>query len=215
LQDFIKLRGSAKKLADAVNQKYPKFYASVRPYTLQVSKQTPAILKYLERYRELYPEAHFPTVYFGIGRLTSGGTVSSRGLLIGAEVNSLGKGVDTSEINPSFVQAMGPVERIPLIVIHELIPRSGRMPGVTKLFHRFARDLAEKPHDASKWLYNYDTSGDEPADLGYWLGAEICRSYHAGAEGKAKAIRDVVTLESVEMIVRGSKSGASPVDRIW
>ena len=246
LQDFIKLRiGSAKKLADAVNQTYPKFYASVRPFTLEVNKQTPAILKYLERYRELYPEAHFPTVYFVIGRLTSGGTVSSRGLLIGAEVNSLGKGVDTSEINPSFVHAMGPVERIPLIVIHELTHTqakpvaSAKVPSMLarcvgegapdfmtelvaarsinsyskewadarsdELFHRFARDMAEKPNDASKWLYNYATSGDEPADLGYWLGAEICRSYYSRAEDKAKAIRNVVTLESVEMIVRGSK----------
>ncbi len=193
----------------------------------------------------MYPDAQFPTVYFVIGRLTSGGTVSDRGLLIGAEVNSLGKGVDTSEINPSFVHAMGPVERIPLIVIHELTHTqakpvaSAKVPAMLarcvgegapdfmtelvagrsinsyskewadarsdELFHRFARHMAEKPNDASKWLYNYDTSGDEPADLGYWIGAEICRSYYSQANDKAKAIRDVVTLGSVETIVRGSK----------
>jgi hypothetical protein len=83
LQDFVKARiSSAKALAAAVDQKYPKFYASVRPYTLEVGKQAPTILKYLERYRELYPEARFPTVYFVIGRLTSGGTTSDRGLLM-------------------------------------------------------------------------------------------------------------------------------------
>lgn len=65
LQDFIKSRiGSAKRLAGAVDRQYPKFYASVRPYTLQVEKQAPAIIRYLDRYRELYPEAHFPAGLF-------------------------------------------------------------------------------------------------------------------------------------------------------
>jgi hypothetical protein len=246
LQDFVKLRiSSAKALAAAVDQKYPKFYASVRPYTLEVGKQAPTILKYLDRYKELYPEAHFPTVYFVIGRLTSGGTVSDRGLLIGTEVNSLGKDVDTSEINPAFRHAMGPVERISLIVIHELTHTQAKQvlqPKVPlmlsrcigegaadfmtelvakssinayskewadarrdELFHRFSIDMAATPSDASKWLYNYASSGDEPADLGYWIGAEICRSYYEQSKDKAKAVRDVVTLENMEVIVRGSK----------
>jgi uncharacterized protein YjaZ len=74
-----------------------------------------------------------------------------------------------------------------------------------ELFQRFARDMKAKPSDASKWIYNYASSGDEPADLGYWLGAEICRSYYEQAKDKAKAVRDVVTLDNVEAIVRGSK----------
>jgi hypothetical protein len=246
LRDFVEARiGSARALAAAVDQEYPKFYASVRPYTLEVAKQRPTILKYLARYRELYPEAHFPTVYFVIGRLTSGGTTSDRGLLIGAEVFSLGKDVDTSEINPAFRRAMGPVERIPLIVVHELTHTQakqhnpGKVPQMLaqcigegaadfmtelvanssinayakewadarrdELFQRFARDMANKPKDAGKWIYNYSTAGDEPADLGYWIGAEICRSYYAQARDKAQAVREVVTLENVEGIVRNSK----------
>ena len=218
-----------------MDQQYPKFYASVRPYTLEVGKQGeagkqgPTILKYLDRYRELYPEANFPPVYLVIGRLTSGGTTSDRGLLIGTEVNSLDKNVDTSEISPSFRHAVGPVERIPLIVIHELTHTqakpvvSPKVPSMLarcigegaadfmtelvaassinayskewadarrdELFQRFARDMAAKPNDASKWLYNYATSGDEPADLGYWMGAEICRSYYQ-AKDKVKAVRE-------------------------
>jgi hypothetical protein len=121
LQDFIQLRiGSAANLAAAVDRQYPKFYASVRPYTLEVEKQAPAVSHYLDRYRELYPEANFPPVCFVIGRLTSGGTTSGRGLLIGAEVNSLGPDVDAGEIDPSFRRAMGTAEHISLIVVHEL-----------------------------------------------------------------------------------------------
>jgi hypothetical protein len=63
-----------------VDRQYPKFYASVRPYTLQMEKQAPAIVRYLDRYCELYPVARFPPVYFVIG--------------------SLGPDVDTSEIDP-------------------------------------------------------------------------------------------------------------------
>ncbi len=255
LRDFFEERiGSAKALAAAVDQQYPRFYASVRPYTLEVDNQRPTILKYLKRYQELYPEAHFPTVYFVIGRLTSGGTTSDRGLLIGTEVNSLGKGVEASEINPAFRHAMGPVERIPVIVVHELTHTQakqldqGRVPQMLRqcisegaadfmtelvanrtinayaeewvatrrdeLFQRFAHDMAENPKDASKWLYNYDTASKEPADLGYWIGAEICRSYYALAKDKAKAVRDLVTLENVEAIVRNSNKYAWLLDKV-
>jgi Predicted Zn-dependent protease (DUF2268) len=246
LKDFVKLRiQSAKALAAAVDQRYPRFYATVRPYTLGVEKQRAAILRNLDRFRELYPQAHFPTVYFVIGRLTSGGTTSSNALLIGTEVNSLGPDVDSKEITPSFRKAMGTADRLPLIVIHELthtqvnIFGKGKVPGLLgacvnegaadfmtelvtgasinehvkewaeprreELFQRLARDLAEKPADSSKWLYNYGTAGDEPADLGYWIGAEICRSYYARSADKAQAVRDVVTLGNIEEMVRKSQ----------
>jgi len=246
LQDFVESRiGSASKLAAAVDQRYPKFYASVRPYTLGVDKQRPAIQKYLARYLELYSQADFPPVYFVIGRLTSGGTVSRRGLLIGTEVNSLGENADTSEIAPSFRAAMGTAERIPLIVIHELTHTQaqkgdqGKTPPMLaqcigegaadfitelvadssinahmkdwadarreELFQRFARDMKETPKDAGKWLYNYSRVRDEPADLGYWIGAEICRSFYNRAEDKAKAVRKVVTLKNIDEIVQNSQ----------
>jgi uncharacterized protein YjaZ len=74
-----------------------------------------------------------------------------------------------------------------------------------ELFQRFARDMAARPNDSSKWLYNYGASSEEPADLGYWIGAEICRSFYAQSKDKAQAIRDVVTLENLGTIVRNSK----------
>jgi hypothetical protein len=246
LQDFIKLRiGSAAKLAAAVDRRYPKFYASVRPYTLEVEKQAPAISRYLDRYRELYPEAHFPPVYFVIGRLTSGGTTSGRGLLIGTEVNSLGPDVDTGEIDPSFRRAMGTAGHIPLIVVHELTHTQTKAPMLSEvpdllraclsegaadfttelvasssinayvkewaeprrddLFQRFAHDLESNPKDTSKWMYNYANVKEEPADLGYWIGAEICRSYYSQAQDKPAALREIITQAHAETIVRGSR----------
>jgi hypothetical protein len=246
LKDFVKLRiRSAQDLAAAVDRQYPKFYASVRPYTLQVDAQRTAILKSLDRFRELYPEANFPPVYFVIGRVSSGGTTSDRGLLIGTEVHSLGPDVDTSEINPPFRKAMGTADRLPLIVIHELTHTQSREPNIPgvggllggciregaadfmtelvaggsinahvkewaeprrdELFRRLANDKAANLDDHTKWMYNYNTVSDEPADLGYWIGAEICRSYYSQAQDKAKAIREVVTLSHIGEIVRNSK----------
>jgi hypothetical protein len=245
LADFVKLRiESAKALAAAVDQRYPRFYATVRRYTLEVETQRPTIVKYLDRFQELYAEAHFPTVYFLVGRLTSGGTTSDHGLLIGTEVNSLGEGVDSSEINASFRRAMGTSDHIPLIVVHELThtqakpSHQGKVPGMLaacigegaadfmtelianssinayskqwaearhdELFQRFARDMAEKPEDAGKWMYNYRTK-DEPADLGYWIGNVICRSYYDLAKDEREAIRNIVTLADVEAIMRNSR----------
>ena len=141
---------------------------------------------------------------------------------------------------------MGPAERIPLIVIHELthtqvnfLAHGGKVPGMLaqclnegaadfmtelvanssinahvkewaeprrdELFQRFARDMAEKPKDASKWLYNYGNAGDEPADLGYWIGNEISRSYYERASDKAAAVRNIVRQDDLAAIVRGSK----------
>lgn len=246
LQDFIKLRiGSAAKLAAAVDRQYPKFYATVRPYTLEVEKQAPTISRYLKRYADIYPDAHFPPVYFVIGRLTSGGTTSNRGLLIGTEVNSLGPDANTGEIDPSFRRAMGTADHIPLVVVHELTHTQAKPPmqsGVPELlraclgegaadfmtelvasssinayikewaeprrdelFQRFAHDLEASPKDTGKWMYNYGSVKEEPADLGYWIGAEICRSYYSEAQDKPAAVREIVTQAHPEDIVRGSR----------
>jgi len=74
-----------------------------------------------------------------------------------------------------------------------------------ELFRRFAADMAAKPGDASNWLYNYSRVTDEPADLGYWIGAEICRSYYTQSPDKKKAVSEVVTLRAMPDIVRHSQ----------
>ena len=71
--------------------------------------------------KDLYPEAVFPDVYIVIGRLTSGGTTSDRGLLIGAEMNGRTPGMPVEELNDWLKQVITPVDRIPHIIAHELI----------------------------------------------------------------------------------------------
>jgi uncharacterized protein YjaZ len=139
---------------------------------------------------------------------------------------------------------MGTIDKIPLIVVHELTHTQQKQGGTAKvpklltqcigegaadfmtelvagstinayakqwadarrdeLSQRLARDIAANPNDNRHWLYNYDKSTDEPADLGYWIGAEICRSYYDKASDKSQAVRDIVKLSDIEKIVRGS-----------
>lgn len=248
LKDFVSSRiGSATNLANTVDG-LPKFYESVRKNTLQVESKRELIQQYFSRLQGLYPDARIPPVYFLIGRLSSGGTLGQAGLYIGTEVFSLGPDVDVSELqarNPSFLRAMGTIDKLPLIVVHESIHAqikqtskpdlpnlliyallegsadyltslvAGRTINDYKLdwiesrrndlFQRFAQDVLETPSDLDKWFYNYGSvTGDTPADLGYWIGEEICRDYFNRAKDKQAAINNIATLTDMEGIIRGS-----------
>ncbi len=248
LQDFVQLRiGSAAQLAAAI-ERYSKFYATIAPNTRQVDSQRELIQFYFGRFRGLYPPAEIPPVYFLIGRLSSGGTLGRAGLYIGTEVFSLGGDADSSqiqELNPAFHRAMGSIDSLPLIVVHEAVhaqlrissqpnlPKlllaalvegaadyitnlvSGRSLGPARsayaearrkqLFEQFAKGLIETPNETSNWLYNYaSVTGDTPADLGYWIGEEICRDYFTRAQDKQAALNNIFTMADPEAIMRQS-----------
>lgn len=40
--------------------------------------------------------------------------------------------------------------------------------------------------DTSNWLYQGDKAKDKPADLGYYIGYEICESYYKNTASKNK-----------------------------
>ena len=50
--------------------------------------------------------------------------------------------------------------------------------------------------DISNWLYNGNASKDRPADLGYYVGYQICEAYYEKAEDKQKAIRDILKVKN-------------------
>jgi len=62
--------------------------------------------------------------------------------------------------------------------------------------------------DFSNWLYNGGQKG-EAADLGYFIGYEICKSYYNQAKNKKQAIKDIIELnyqdeKAVENFLRKS-----------
>jgi len=140
LHDFVRLRiKSARGLVETI-EKLPKFYASVRPSTLRIGEMEKKIRKSFRKFKQIYPHAAFPDVYFVVGVANTGGTASGSGLLIGAELYSLTPNTPRDEFPAWFktflpdVQdekellrlvtraldtALKPVEKLPFIVAHE------------------------------------------------------------------------------------------------
>ena len=121
LKDFVTLRiGSAEELAQTVRS-HSRYYASIRESTRRIHEMEPAVRASFYALKYLYPDAIFPDVYFVIGRLTSGGTVSDRGLLIGAEMHGRTPQMPADELSAWLRQVLAPPEQIPHVVAHELI----------------------------------------------------------------------------------------------
>lgn len=121
LKAFIKLRiKSAEDLAHVVNS-HPGYYASARRSTFRISDYETMIRKAFQHLEALYPDAVYPNVYFVIGRMSSGGTTSAEGLLIGAEMFGRTPQMPLEELSNWHQAVLSPVENIPHIVAHELI----------------------------------------------------------------------------------------------
>jgi predicted Zn-dependent protease DUF2268 len=121
LRDFIKLRiTSADALVKTIN-KNPKYYASIRESTLRVEAMETKMRACFYALKYLYNDAVFPDVYFVIGRMSSGGTTSDRGLLIGTEMHGRTARAPEDELSDWHKQVLRPIEDVPYIVAHELI----------------------------------------------------------------------------------------------
>jgi hypothetical protein len=109
---------------DVAVQRRPRFFAAIRANTLAIDTARAvkdSIRSYYRRLRELYPDANFSPVYFLIGQLSSGGTVSDAGQLIGAELHASDASTPTDELSDFERRVMGRVDGIPGIVAHEVI----------------------------------------------------------------------------------------------
>ena len=121
LADFFGLKiESVERLAETVDA-HPRYFASARPSMLRVAEFEPEIRAVFRRMEALYPEAVYPDVYFVVGRMTSGGAVSPRGLLIGAEMYGRTPDTPEDELSDWHRTVLAPVEAVPHIVAHELI----------------------------------------------------------------------------------------------
>jgi hypothetical protein len=114
---------SGRELAAAVAA-HSRYYTAIRANTLAVER-TPgikdAIHAAFRNLKALYPAATFPDVYFVIGRLSSGGTTSSSGMLIGLEMNARDSKTPIDELSSWERAVTGQLADVPYIVAHELI----------------------------------------------------------------------------------------------
>ena len=120
------LHSAAEGLAAAL-ARAPRYYAGIRPRSLAVDTATAvtgAIRRGLRRLTELYPEGSLPDVYFLIGDLSTGGTVTRSGMLIGTEQFTAGPDAATNdELPPWFrdILVLNTFDRLPGLVLHEAV----------------------------------------------------------------------------------------------
>jgi hypothetical protein len=121
LQDYFGLRiGSVKEFVQNQRAK-PNFYRAIRPNTLRIKDLAPQIRAGFLKLKALYPEAQFPNVYFVIGRWTSAGTVSSAGMLVGADQLCGTPAVPVQELSLWGRRNLGTLAQLPYVVAHEHI----------------------------------------------------------------------------------------------
>jgi hypothetical protein len=121
LRDYFDLKIKSVPKFVANQRRKARYYRSIRSLTLRVDSMRPQILAGFVKLKSLYPAARFPNVYFVIGRWTSGGTASSRGLLIGADMQYQAPGVDERELTLWERHNIGSLAGLPSLVAHEHI----------------------------------------------------------------------------------------------
>jgi hypothetical protein len=114
-----KYKGDARLFTRRIIQR-PHYYASARQTMLSVADQKPHIVAALRRLQQLYPPVRFKPIYFLVGGF-AGSTAQSVGLLIGADQDANGPGVDTSELSLVQRNRCSPVTNMPALVTHEII----------------------------------------------------------------------------------------------
>ncbi len=100
---------------------HARYYQSVRPSTERIAGMRDAIQQSLIKLKGLYPQASFPPIYFVMGALSSGGTTSDDGIIIGAEMYGLTPETPMEELNDWLKAVVKPVDEVPHIVAHELV----------------------------------------------------------------------------------------------
>lgn len=100
LKGIMKARNyTARSYVEAINR-YPKFWTSIRPNTLQASgstKYVKSVNAEIRKFRKLYPAIKPAGIYFTIGVLRTGGTALDSMVLIGSEIALADRSADTSE----------------------------------------------------------------------------------------------------------------------
>ncbi len=135
LQGFIAHRIVSGANLYATISKRPKYYAAIRPLTLQVNQSEPAVRAAMRKFKDMYDKATFPDVYFLIGAMNSGGTASQDGLLIGTEMFTMAPGVPTEELTPWHKNVINSFALMPSLVTHELMHFQQKMSPQNLLGH--------------------------------------------------------------------------------
>jgi len=124
LKAFIKVRNYTPALWVQLIRRYPKFWNSVRPNTAIVNSKADQIELSIQKFRTLYPDLKPAKMYFAIGGLNTGGTVSENLILVGTEIATADAKTDVSEFSNKWLAGVFKEQEIDNLVplnIHEYV----------------------------------------------------------------------------------------------
>lgn len=248
LKDFIKLREhSARRHLNNI-LKYPKFWVSLRPYTLEIKSNVIEIDNLMITFKRLYPKFREPKVFFTIGVLNSGGTTSPDKILIGCEIACSDKSIDASELSKWLQGVFKLNSSVVSMVAHELghtqqkggyseddgnsnllgfCLKEGACDFIAELLYKPVQSpymtygkVNEKilwpnfknemlGQETKNWIYNGNNAPNGVADLGYFIGYEICKSFYDNSKNKKKGLKQIIEVsydkKSVQKFLAKSK----------
>lgn len=218
LHELARLRKvTGQSIADAI-AKRPQIYSQARDCIQVLPRVRARLAVAMRTLSDLYSEARFPPITIAIGRGKPVG-VGGRdtGVQIGAEALCATDWINP-DIEDRFVrvivheyahvqQAVAFSEAEGTTVLSASL-EEGAAEFITELTTgamsyayigalvagrekdietAFAADAGKT--DLSAWLYN--STPEKPADLGYWVGYRIVKSYYQNAADKGQALRDI------------------------
>lgn len=214
-------------------EKYPEIYKEAVEYCLpQALSFRDEAFEIRDTVATIAGSNKAADIYIVFGAMNSGGTVGFGSLVIGLEVLCRDAGDSFADLLRAFVahetthvyqtnstsdgtllwQAVmeGTAEFVAeLVTGRTLIPARDEYAKANeaRLWSEFKKDMDGTEYQG--WMYNgANVPEGIPADLGYWIGSRIARSYYNQAPDKDAAIADLLQLTSAKEIL--TASGYSP-----
>ena len=203
-------------------------YLRCRPTTERIAETLAPCRAAYCALKNLYPAATFPPAYFGIGTFLVGGNYEPGvGLVVGAEMHEL----TTIRVltGHELVHAQQQIPYKYRIILEQCLLEGGAdfvcelMTGYVatpaphawakgrekEIWQQFERDqnLGEKD-DWAPWLYGGKRTPGRPADVGYYVGYQICKAYYDRAPDKRQAVADILHIADARDFLRRSQYAA-------
>lgn len=124
LKSLIEVRNYTEREMLGWITKYPKFWSSLKPNTLNVKSLYPEIESDIKKLKRLYPSLKPATIYFTIGAFRTNGTTQGDRVLIGSELSLADKNVIVNEFpawRQQFYKLQNPIAELSLLCAHEYV----------------------------------------------------------------------------------------------
>lgn len=124
LRSLIEVRNYTPKDFIEAIKKYPKFWNSLKPNTLNSKELYPEIEADLYKLKQAYPDLKPSTIYFSIGAFRTNGTTQGDRILIGSELSLADETTVINELpawRQPFYKEYNPRKNIALLCTHEYV----------------------------------------------------------------------------------------------